>query len=69
MKQDIWLLKYFFSVLEFTPLEFETEMMVKFDDDGVPLEFTPLEFETLGFYPPFKCVIVLEFTPLEFETY
>ena len=55
-------------ILEFTPLEFETELGSNFVPNVNILEFTPLEFET-----PCKCgkgylQRRLEFTPLEFET-
>ena len=34
------------KLLEFTPLEFETENEVCYSDCSDKLEFTPLEFET-----------------------
>ena len=55
-------------LLEFTPLEFETEKIGDHANLWLILEFTPLEFET-AFCIEFEgWSKVLEFTPLEFET-
>ena len=35
------------TILEFTPLEFETELVNYYESLGGELEFTPLEFETI----------------------
>ena len=55
-------------LLEFTPLEFETNNEKKAIIKVTLLEFTPLEFETLVIRTMIRLGITLEFTPLEFET-
>ena len=55
-------------VLEFTPLEFETDLRRIDLKNYVVLEFTPLEFKTLQRLILLVSVVLLEFTPLEFET-
>ena len=58
----------FHSLLEFTPLEFETISAFCLARVKKGLEFTPLEFET-NLCCLLDCLLAaLEFTPLEFET-
>ena len=57
------------TILEFTPLEFETMDQKTIWRVHSPLEFTPLEFETSHARGGFCSRNKLEFTPLEFETY
>ena len=57
------------TILEFTPLEFETaEGKIVDAYDTILLEFTPLEFETKQIGKLENQCLSLEFTPLEFET-
>ena len=56
------------SGLEFTPLEFETLLLLHVQTFLDILEFTPLEFETGKGVIKGIFEIRLEFTPLEFET-
>ena len=56
------------NILEFTPLEFETQLGFYFLLACSRLEFTPLEFETTTKFTYLWSGRWLEFTPLEFET-
>ena len=57
------------KILEFTPLEFETQsLQVNTIMRVTKLEFTPLEFETKQIGNKNLVGNLLEFTPLEFET-